>query len=701
MSNWVYDLETFPNCFSFTAIKEDGTQPQVFEMSERKNEAEAMFSFLDILRKRKDRMVGFNNLGFDYPILHELIKIRARAILVSGKAVAVKAYSLAQEQIKQQDGFSKSIPTAQEYVKQIDLFKIHHFDNKARATSLKMIEFNMKSDTIEDLPFAVGTVLSDDQIDVLLAYNMHDVVKTLDFYKESVGAINFRDELSLKYKRSFLNHNDTKIGKDYFIMRLEETMPESCYKVGARGERTINQTKRKSININDCLFNYYDFKRPEFQAVHEWFKKQVITETKGVFSDIEEHLLGDVAKYAEMFIGRKKFKEEPTEADIALFKQTHPMGWIDKVELKAKRKGLPTYSYWGCWNEATNLNVVVDNFRFDFGTGGIHGSIASAIVSEDSFYELVDADVSSMYPNVAIANNVFPQHLSEQFCVIYEDVYQQRKSYPKGSAENAMLKLALNGVYGDSNNKYSPFYDPQYTMSITINGQLSLCLLAEKLLDIEGLILVQVNTDGVTTLVPRKSRKLYDSICLAWQQQVKLELEFVEYKKMLIRDVNNYIAVYTNGKTKRKGAYQFEGLGWHQNQSSLVIQKAVEAQMLQDIPLEVFIKGHTNKYDFMLRTKVPRSSKLVMVAADGTEVQQQNICRYYACKSGGKLVKLMPPLVDGGEDRRMSIDKEWNLKTCNNIDDFVGNIDYDYYIAEATKLIIGGVKESDDEETIF
>ena len=305
MSNWVYDLETFPNCFSFTAIKEDGTEPQVFEMSTRKNEAEAMFSFLDILRKRKDRMVGFNNLGFDYPILHELIKIRDRAIVVSGKAVAVKAYALAQEQIKQQDGFSKSIPTAQEYVKQIDLFKIHHFDNKARATSLKMIEFNMKSDTIEDLPFAVGTVLSDDQIDVLLAYNMHDVVKTLDFYKESVGAINFRDELSLKYKRSFLNHNDTKIGKDYFIMRLEETMPESCYKVGARGERTINQTKRKTINIADCLFNYYDFKRPEFQAVHEWFKKQIITETKGVFSDIEEHLLGDVSKYAEMFVARK------------------------------------------------------------------------------------------------------------------------------------------------------------------------------------------------------------------------------------------------------------------------------------------------------------------------------------------------------------------------------------------------------------
>ena len=54
------------------------------------------------------------------------------------------------------------------------------------------------------------------------------------------------------------------------------------------------------IKIKDCLFDYYDFTRPEFIAIHEWFKKQIITETKGVFSDIEEHLLGDVAKYAEM-----------------------------------------------------------------------------------------------------------------------------------------------------------------------------------------------------------------------------------------------------------------------------------------------------------------------------------------------------------------------------------------------------------------
>ena len=293
-----------------------------------------------------------------------------------------------------------------------------------------------------------------------------------------------------------------------------------------------------------------------------------------------------------------------------------------------------------------------------------------------------------MYPNIAIANKVFPLHLTEKFCDIYQDVYEQRKSYAKGTAENAMLKLALNGVYGDSNNQYSPFFDPKYTMVITVNGQLSLCLLAEKLLKIKDLKIIQVNTDGITVALPRNSKQEYDAICEVWQNQVGLQLEFADYSKMIIRDVNNYISVYTNNKLKRKGAYQYEDLGWHQNQGGLVIPMAAEAFMLHGVSIEHFIKNHKNKYDFMLRTKVPRSSSLVMVMEDSTEVQQQNICRYYPSKNGGKLVKIMPPLEEGGELRRLALDKEWNVKTCNNVEDFYSDIDYDYYISEANKLVI-------------
>ena len=684
--DWIYDIETFPNCLTFTAICADNSRTHVYECSSRKNDVSQLFEFLDMLHDKKHRMVGFNNKGFDYPVLHELLEVKAKAVTVSGKAVAKKAYKVAQNLISVQAEHNNA--RLKEYIKQIDLFKIHHFDNKARATSLKMIEFNMRSDSIEDLPFPVGTELTDSEIDVLLKYNMHDVVKTLDFYNISLNLIRFRDELSKKYRRDFTNHNDTKIGKDYFIMQLEKTMPDSCYKKDSTGKKVINQTKRPLIAIKDCLFNYYDFQRPEFKAIFEWFKKQTITETKGVFSDIAEDKLERVAMFADMNIMRKKFKAEQIDEELVAFKAAYPAGWIDKVELKAKKKGQPVYSYWYCWHEAETLNVMVDGFRFDFGTGGIHGSLSSCIVAESDTHQLIDADVSSMYPNIAIANRVYPEHLTDRFCDIYKDVYEQRKSYPKASAENAMLKLALNGVYGDSNNQYSPFYDPQYTMTITINGQLSLCLLAEKLLTIEGLSLVQVNTDGVTVLCPRNMMDRYNAICEEWQQQVGLQLEYANYSKMIIRDVNNYLAFYTDGKVKRKGAYQYEGLGWHQNQGGLVIPMAAEANMIYGTDIKDFVQNHKDMYNFMLRTKVPRNSKLMLVMDDGTEIQQQNICRYYACKDGGKLVKIMPALIEGGEDRRLSIDSSWNVKTCNNIKDFGNDIDYDYYIAEAEKLVV-------------
>jgi hypothetical protein len=90
--------------------------------------------------------------------------------------------------------------------------------------------------------------------------------------------------------------------------------------------------------------------------------------------------------------------------------------------------------------------------------------------------------------------------------------------------------------------------------------------------------------------MPRDKHNEYINICDAWQRQVGLQLEYAEYSKMIIKDVNNYCAVYTDGKVKRKGAYQYEGLGWHQDQGGLVIPKAAEAAMLQGIPLDVYIK---------------------------------------------------------------------------------------------------------------
>ena len=118
----------------------------------------------------------------------------------------------------------------------------------------------------------------------------------------------------------------------------------------------------------------------------------------------------------------------------------------------------------------------------------------------------------------------------------------------------------------------------------------------------------------------------------------------------------------------------------------MVIAMAVEAQLVRGENHEQFILNHKNKYDFFLRTKVPRSSRLVMVKS-GYDILQQNICRYYPSNNGGKLVKIMPPLEKGGEERRLGIDTEWEVNTCNDVTDFQWDINYDYYISKAKELI--------------
>lgn len=84
---------------------------------------------------------------------------------------------------------------------------------------------------------------------------------------------------------------------------------------------------------------------------------------------------------------------------------------------------------------------------------------------------------------------------------------------------------------------YSWLYDPQYTLSITINGQLLLTMLAEKFMEIEGLQIIQVNTDGITVKIPKLKIAEYNTICKEWQKMSNLQLEFAEYSKMIIFDV--------------------------------------------------------------------------------------------------------------------------------------------------------------------
>lgn len=569
----IFDFETYPTVVTMCTVDTDGNNIQEFEISNHKNDSSKFLEFFRDCVRNKRRMVGFNNRSFDYTIIHYMIEKakECRQSKIVCTFTAKEIYAVAEEYFKKQKKSDKNfnpIKDSEVIIDQVDLFLIHHFDNKARSTSLKMLEFNMRSDEIEDLPFPPGYMLREDEIPILLKYNKKDVFETLKFYNESKEALDLRSDLGKQFGFDCTNYNDTKIGKQLFIDRLESEKPGSCYSYGKFG-RKINQTKRDKIVIKDCLFKYIDFSknRVEFQAIHEWFKQQVIVETKGVFTDILEHNLGDVAKYANMKVKKEKFKTEPSESDIKEAKEKYPFGWLEVTELKAMEtlkdsegnsvkekyiddKGkekqrvvkVPKKSYHWCYNIAETLNVVINDFQYDFGVGGIHGAKQGTHRSTEK-RKLRTLDVASYYPNMAISNNVYPEHLGMTFCKVYKDLYNERKKHDKKSAANKALKLALNGVYGDSNNEFSPLYDPAYTMSITIGGQLSLCMLMGALVDHCDAEIIMCNTDGFEYFVDIENIPKADKIVKRWEEITGLEMEGDTYSVMYVADVNSYVAI--------------------------------------------------------------------------------------------------------------------------------------------------------------
>ena len=651
--NVVYDIETFPNAFTLTARDAVTGRRWVFEASDRRNDLPLLRLWMDALAKSRCKLVGFNNLGFDYPVIHFIYNY----VYCTVPDIYDKAMSIINTPFTNR--FAHLVWDSEQVVPQIDLYKMHHFDNVSKATSLKVLEFNMRMDSVEDLPFPVGTVLTGDQIDVLEEYNYHDVVATDDFLKLSQPALKLREDLSNKFKRNMRNMSDVKVGETLLIMEMEKH-GVSCYTT-VDGRKQKKQTIRKSLALADVIFPYVSLENSEFRRIHQWLAAQTITETKGVFKD---------------------------------------------------------------------LKASVNGIDYNFGTGGLHASIHQTVVRSNETHQLVDVDVSSFYPNLGIKNGLYPAHLGPAFCFAYLGVYETRKTYKKKTAENEAYKLALNGAYGGSNNKFSPFYDTAYTMSITINGQLLLCMLIEQMLKIPGLSMVQCNTDGITYLCPREYLEHSREVCRWWEGVTRLELEEALYTRMFIRDVNSYIAEYKDGNLKRIGAYAYvtaienpgtRELPHHKDWSARVVAKAAEAALVRGTDIREFIENHEDVYDFLLRTKVPRSASLEW----GGE-KMPNIIRYYLSTDGDFLEKVMPPRGKSGQfckangvsestyldvideigedvwdarihtknrstygERRTGIHTGSTVMICNNMQghDF-GDIDYNWYVTEAEKLVL-------------
>src|SRR5690606_11843712 len=139
-NGYVYDLEVYPNAFTMSVMSVNTQQRRVYEISARKNELLLIIALIERMQKLGSVMIGFNNMGYDYPMLHYLLSHLSS--YSDGDYICKRLYLKNQEIINTpfDDRFAHVIWDRDQLVPQIDLMKVHHFDNQAKATSLKVRE---------------------------------------------------------------------------------------------------------------------------------------------------------------------------------------------------------------------------------------------------------------------------------------------------------------------------------------------------------------------------------------------------------------------------------------------------------------------------------------------------------------------------------------------------------------------------------
>lgn len=231
-----------------------------------------------------------------------------------------------------------------------------------------------------------------------------------------------------------------------------------------------------------------------------------------------------------------------------------------------------------------NQKVTIAGVPHTLAWGGIHGAIRKYY--GEGIYLM--ADVTAYYPSLQLRYKFGYRNMAnpENFEKIHGENLRLKATGDK--VARLPYKIADNAISGQLKDKFSPLFDPRDNNAICVNGQLLLVDLIEKL---EGHCqLIQSNTDGI--LVKLKSLDDYgeiDDIVWKWEQRTGMRMGFEIYIRVFQKDVNNYLLVAPNGKTKTKGAYT-KSLS-KVDYDLPIINKALVDYMTKRVPVEKTING--------------------------------------------------------------------------------------------------------------
>ena len=630
MNVLIYDIETLVEMFLVGIYDPQTDMYFEFEVSQKRNDLDSFLRFAEA--HNMHYWVGYNNLRFDSQVIEWILRNAENWHELSTMEICEKIAQKAADVIH--DANYDVFPEYREHelsLKQLDLFKINHYDNKNRMVSLKRLEFEMDFENIEEMPVHhTKRDMTPTERHITRTYCKNDVMATYQFYKITTGdtdhplykqnnQIELRQDIFDEFGIPCLNYSDSKIGdemiKKYYIQEkgIEyKELPRKGF-------------FRKTISVKNCIAPYVKFETKQL--------KEFLAKIKKMEMSMTDEFQEDIVFYDNVYTFAKGGLHSVNKPKIFEADEDHEI--ID-------------------WDVSSYYPAIIIN--------------------------------NGKYP--AHLGKEFLRGYKQMFNKRLELKPLAKKDRKIRGIVGA-LKLAVNSVYGKSSDMLSWIYDRQLTMFTTITGELSLMMLIEKY-ETNGINIISANTDGVTIKIKKELIPLMHEINEWWCDVTQYELERTDYSKIIFSTVNDYLAIKTDGEIKKKGDFltDFE---LHKNKSGRIINIALEQYYVQGIPVDTTIRNHTNLYDFCLRQKASRDFHYEGINRQTGEKEiYDKLIRYYISNSGVKLLKMKNEECQTNAAKISQVEAgEWLATVCNYLpkDSAVLDVNYEYYIEKANRII--------------
>lgn len=542
-----YDTEVFQNFVLCAAMTEDGKKYAWFGVHE-----DLPVQELNTLRRfiKEHTLITFNGTGYDIPILTLVVKGKpVREIKRASNRIVVDNL--------QPWGFEEEfdVKLKREEIDTIDLMEVAPLTG-----GLKLYAGKCHSESIQELPVAPDKILTQEEKEAITIYCYNDLLSTRDLHHRLKVQIHLREQMGKQYGIDLRSKSDAQMAEAIIKVEIEKIKKMKVYKPN---------------DLTGMKFQY---------QIPSWMK----------FRDMD---VLERVRAAEFTVSSKGKVVDAQEESALETEETEPK----KVKSQLAVFATP---------------VEYRGKTYKMGVGGLHSNEYQQVLHADDNTLLMDFDVASYYPAIVLNLGLFPAHLGKEFLLVYKTIVDRRLAAKKRVAElkglmkktqdkvelykletelketatiMEGLKIAINGTFGKLGNKYSIMYSPNLLVQVTLTGQLALLMLIEAFGQYPGIEVVSANTDGVTVRCPKDHEDTVMREVAVWELETEFVVERTDYRALFMRDVNNYVAIKTNGEYKAKGQYG-KGLPLHKNPTNEISGEAVVGYLQFEIPIEETVR---------------------------------------------------------------------------------------------------------------